>query len=282
MVATGNEPALQANRFDILALQKGEFLGAVSHWHQTNGVTLSVTSYEPQDQQANQLHYHEHPNLYFILAGGSIEKRKAAQTTHQAGSLLFYPAGEPHQNIRQGLSAKSINLEVEFSFLQRYELTESMVEQLAGHSSESKFRILSMYRELVSADSLASVSLDFLLLALLGYCAELKTYDRWPTWVKTVHALIHDRWNETLTLQELSLAAGVNPITISKHFGHYFASTYGEYVRKLKTEKALTLIKNTQLPLTEIAHVCGFADQSHFIRSFKKYIGFLPGQFRKL
>lgn len=283
MVANLTEAGQRVHQAGTLALQKGEFLGTLSHWHQSNGVTLSVTSYEPQDQQANQLHYHEHPNLYFILAGGSIEKRKAAeQATHQAGSLLFYAAGERHQNIRQGTRAKSINLEVEFSFLQRYGLTEALVEQSVKGSSDSKFLLLSTYRELVASDRVTSASLDFLFLSLIGRHSELKIYDRWPNWVKIVYTLIHDRWNEVLSLQELALASGVNPVTISKHFGHYFGCTYGEYIRKLKTEKALTLIRTTQLPLTEIAHACGFADQSHFIRSFKNYTGFLPAQFRKL
>lgn len=275
MVATLNEAGL-------LALQKGEFLGTLSHWHQSNGLTLSVTRYEPQDQQANQLHYHEHPNLYFILAGGSIEKRKAEQATHQAGSLLFYSAGERHQNIRQGPVAKSINLEVEFSFLQRYGLSEALLEESVKGSSDSKFLLLATYRELVASDRVTSASLDFLLLSLIGRHGDRKSYARWPNWVKTVYALIHDRWNEILSLGELALASGVNPVTISKHFGHYFGCTYGAYIRKLKTEKALALIKTTQLSLTEIAHACGFADQSHFIRSFKNYTGFLPAQFRKL
>ena len=53
-------------------------------------------------------------------------------------------------------------------------------------------------------------------------------------------------------------------------------------MRKLKVEKALTLIKNTSSDLTEVALTCGFADQSHFIRTFKQVIGFLPRQFQKL
>ncbi len=282
MVSNENQPNCRVDQPGVLTLHTGEFLGTVSHWHQTNGVTLSVTSYEPQDQQANRLHYHEQPNLYFILTGGSLEKRKVGQVPYQAGSLLFYAAGEAHQNIRQGQSTQSINLDVAFSFLQRYGMTEALLKQSVCTSPEAKFRVLSMYRELITSDSLTPVTLDFLLLELLRQFTGVKTYARWPNWVKTVHELIHDRWDETLSLHELSYVAGVNPITISKHFGHYFGCTYGDYVRKLKTEKALALIRGTPQSLTEIAHICGFADQSHFIRLFKKYTGFLPAQVRRL
>ena len=161
-------------------------------------------------------------------------------------------------------------------------MTEALFEQSVCTSPDAKFLFLSMYRELVATDSVANVALDFLLLGLLHRFVSLKAYACWPHWVKTVQALIHDRWDETLSLHELSRVAGVNPITISKHFGQYFGCTYGEYVRKLKTEKALALVRTTRQPLTEIAHVCGFADQSHFIRLFKQYTGFLPTHVRRL
>lgn len=103
-----------------------------------------------------------------------------------------------------------------------------------------------------------------------------------PGWVNIIHELLQDRWNEQVTLQELSFAANVHPITISKHFPKYFSCILGEYMRKLKIEKALTLIKSTSFDLTVIALTCGFADQSHFIRTFKQITGFLPRQFQKL
>ena len=73
----------------------------------------------------------------------------------------------------------------------------------------------------------------------------------------------------------------LHPVTLSRQFHNYFSCTLGEYIRKLKIAKAITLIKSTKNPLTEIAYQCGF-DQSHFIRSFKQLTGFLPMSFRKL
>ncbi|MFV8347795.1 AraC family transcriptional regulator [Flavobacterium sp. ZB4P13] len=34
--------------------------------------------------------------------------------------------------------------------------------------------------------------------------------------------------------------------------------------------------------LTDISFECGFADQSHFIRTFKQQTGFLPKKFQNL
>lgn len=41
------------------------------------------------------------------------------------------------------------------------------------------------------------------------------------------------------------------------------------------------LDRNTALDLTSVAHHCGYADQSHFIRDFKSFTGERPGLFIK-
>jgi AraC family transcriptional regulator len=93
---------------------------------------------------------------------------------------------------------------------------------------------------------------------------------------------MHDRWNESLSLQVLSDETGIHPVTISYYFPKYFACTFGAYMRKLKVSHALTLMKAGNTSLTSIAYECGFADQSHFIHTFKNLTGFLPAKYRKL
>jgi AraC-like DNA-binding protein len=45
--------------------------------------------------------------------------------------------------------------------------------------------------------------------------------------------------------------------------------------------KARTLLARTNTPLLDIALTCGFSDQSHFNRVFKKHTGVPPGQYRR-
>ena len=48
--------------------------------------------------------------------------------------------------------------------------------------------------------------------------------------------------------------------------------------QRIKQSKALLL--DPTLSLTEIATKCGFADQSHFTRSFSAAVGATPGRWR--
>lgn len=120
-----------------------------------------------------------------------------------------------------------------------------------------------------------------LVLALLRSPLEEKTSGKIPPWINLLWEVINDRWNETLSLAELSALVHVHPVTISKSFPKYFSCTLGEYARKAKIEKAIALIGQSRNSLADVAYQCGFADQSHFIRAFKAATGFLPGEFKK-
>lgn len=44
---------------------------------------------------------------------------------------------------------------------------------------------------------------------------------------------------------------------------------------------AVHLVHHTALPLTEIAYLGNFSDQSHFIRTFRQFTGLTPGEYRR-
>ena len=138
-----------------------------------------------------------------------------------------------------------------------------------------------MQQEMLFNDGDSFAAIQTLLLDLISH-SKNRYAGVEPNWVNVLSELLNDRWNENMTLPELSRFADVHPVTISRYFKRYFNSTLGEYRRKLKIEKSISLVKKRELSLTEIAFICGFADQSHFTRNFKQITGFLPNEFRNL
>ncbi|GAB4021642.1 hypothetical protein GCM10028808_67130 [Spirosoma migulaei] len=105
-----------------------------------------------------------------------------------------------------------------------------------------------------------------------------------PTWVKELKELIQDQidTNLALSLNDLSESLDVNPAYVSRAFSRYFDDlSFGEYIRKLRIEKAVQLLETTSYSLSEIAYLTGFSDQSHFSRIFKKLMGQNPSDYRK-
>lgn len=54
-----------------------------------------------------------------------------------------------------------------------------------------------------------------------------------------------------------------------------------DYIRKMRMEEAASLLINTNMTAAEVAFKCGFEDQYYFSKSFKKYYGLPPSQYRK-
>lgn len=105
-----------------------------------------------------------------------------------------------------------------------------------------------------------------------------------PAWAKEVKDLIQDQLdiNLNLSLKDISGELNVHPAYLSREFSKHFDNlSFGEYIRKLRIDKALVLLETTSYPLSEIAYLTGFSDQSHFNRIFKKQMGNNPSEFRK-
>lgn len=111
-----------------------------------------------------------------------------------------------------------------------------------------------------------------------------KTGKRVPQWAQELKEIIQDQvdTNLTLSLKEISKSLKVHPTYLSREFSKYFDDlSFGEYIRKLRIDKAIDMMRNTSYSLTEIAYLTGFSDPSHFNRIFKNQVGKTPAAYRK-
>lgn len=262
----------------MINLSNGQYLGSNRRRYDAGGIILTETEYHSTVFEG--WHAHENIHVSLIIKGGNREQRKQRETHVLPGTLLFYHQHELHRNLHTSHPSKNINLEITEEFLQQYELGENEIEKMARHP-DAGFSLLKMYHEADQADHFSAVSIQMLLLGLISDTKKLHKKQP-PLWLKTIVDFLQDNWQEHPGLNELASLSGVNPITVSKHFSKYMGCTLGEYMRKLKIQNALRLIPTGTLSLTEVAFYCGFADQSHFTRNFRKLTHFLPKAYQKL
>lgn len=108
--------------------------------------------------------------------------------------------------------------------------------------------------------------------------------DKVPAWAKELKEIIQDQidTNLSLSLKEISQSLDVHPAYLSREFSKHFNDlSFGDYIRKLRIEKAIVLLNDPKHSLAEIAYLTGFSDQSHFARIFKKMTGKSPLAYRK-
>ncbi len=263
----------------MIFLNKGEYTGEIVQSYQMDGSIITNTLYSTNK---NNPDWHNHENLHicFVYEGGKAEKKNQTIYSKKEGSIFFYHSEEMHRWISPLPSSRSANIEIELSFLDKYDLTEESIKNAIENNISAKALILQMQSELLRSDVINHMSLEILLLELISYENQRK-YLFSPQWVERLKGLLHDKWNEVVSLEEISNELAIHPVTISRNFRKYFNCTLSEYQRRIKVEKSIDLIKNTSLSLSEIAIYSGFSDQSHFIRNFKRLTGFLPKNYRK-
>lgn len=98
---------------------------------------------------------------------------------------------------------------------------------------------------------------------------------------RQARALIESSSPETAAIAELANALGVTPAYLSR----VFRATYGEspsaFGRRLRVERARTLLTSTTLTVARIAHDLGYADASHFARDFVRAAEVSPAAYRR-
>jgi AraC-like DNA-binding protein len=100
--------------------------------------------------------------------------------------------------------------------------------------------------------------------------------------LRLVESAIHERIAEPISVSALSSVAGLS----RSHFSNAFRTSVGRtphaYVVRLRLERAMKLMGETDTALSEIALATGFADQAHFSNAFRRAVGMTPTQWRAI
>jgi AraC-like DNA-binding protein len=98
-----------------------------------------------------------------------------------------------------------------------------------------------------------------------------------PALTRRICDFIDAHLSEKVSLDDLSAMAGLS----HHHFARAFQQSVGipphKYLLRRRLEHVQKMLRDTQLPLSEIAQVAGFSDQSHLARHFRRVTGISPG-----
>lgn len=263
-------------------LLKGEFYGNTNKTIYLDGITLTDTVYT---HSKVDWHYHEHAYFTFILEGNVIEGNKKELYNCTPGSLLFHNWQEPHYNIKPDGFTRGFHIEIEKHWFDALNFDANALQgSININNPDLKFLLYKIFRETKIEDTASQLSVQGLLLQTLSVLLrnEQTSLSSKPLWVNKIKEILHDGFSDTLTLNYLSAAVGIHPVHLSRDFPKYFNCSLGDYIRKLRVERSLSLISCRGMDLTQIAFECGFSDQSHFTRCFKALNGLNPSQYRKI
>ena len=224
-------------------------------------------------------HNHPQATIAVILAGGFDGRYRTGQRECVPRTVVVEPAGEPHGN--------------RFARVETTILTVSPEVERLGSSIEAVARRFSFERdpyaaliarravdELDRPDDVTPLAVEAAALEILARVTRTARHEHRPPWLDDARAVLHDRFAETLTLDDVANEVGVEPARLARAFRRTLGEPIADYLRRIRVDAAATLLTTTDLPIARVAADAGFADQSHLTRWFGRYLATTPGRYR--
>lgn len=123
---------------------------------------------------------------------------------------------------------------------------------------------------------------EFLLSTLTQYADnQLSTIRRIGSWSNIVNAVVHQLGLPAgLEIRTVAAELFVSPRTLQDKLKSE-GTSYQSIIRELKVRKAKEYLSTSTLPLSEIALLLGYSEQSAFNHAFRNWTGLTPRQFRQ-
>jgi AraC family transcriptional regulator len=261
-----------------MLLKAGEFLGNAVRVHEWGGLTLSEHAYPAHAR----LPRHEHRRAYLsVPVSGSYEERWGTRRTSCSSSVaVFHPSGEEHADLFHGAEARVLSIEVDEGWCEHLRDAGARVSERIELRGSTFARGAARLRHMLSLrDHPPVLRIEACTIDLLAELPSRGDETRAPRWLVTVIERIHDARPARPSMSDLSRAAGVHPVHLARTFRRVHGRTIGEYVRSLRLEQAMELLRGRD-PIGEVALAAGFSDQSHLCRELKRAIGVTPKEFR--
>ncbi|MBL8531389.1 MAG: AraC family transcriptional regulator [Hyphomonadaceae bacterium] len=102
------------------------------------------------------------------------------------------------------------------------------------------------------------------------------TYQRLAVAIEHIQASPH----APVDVGDLARRSGVSVSQFERDFVKLLGVSPRRYATRVRIDAALTLLRGPD-PIAQIAHACGYADQSAFTRRFKLAVGMTPGDYRR-
>lgn len=237
-------------------------------------------------------HWHEEVQISAIEAGSDDLSFQGARYPMPPGTLSFMPPGEVHSNrhsTSEGCTYRNLNVGPDLLMRAFGELT---MEQATFSLRQPVIMDPVLNRRFIAAherleEQPASLAADILLLRLLeemlrrtsgmrhapGYGREERLA------VRRVREYLIEAYAENVSLEDLAKVANQSPYHLHRIFTREVGMSPHAFLMQVRISRAKDLM-NDGLPLHRVAAETGFADQSHFTREFKRYMGLTPGVYR--
>ena len=266
-----------------------------------NVVIRTYHSKLPSCMRPYRAHHHTECELSVFLRGRGVYAVQERQYSFEAGSVFLFGSDEAHCITEIHEDFDLLNVHFEPRLLWGHSATSELLCLFAARSRRFTNHIavgdrvlidnvLAIERELTQRQVCCAVQARYLLFSALTHI--IRSYD-YVTSEKSVSApssvtgnikrairYIDENLETRLTLQDIAAVACLTPTYFSSVFKKLNGTSPWEYITIKRVERAVELLKTTELTKLEIAERCGFSGSSNFYKAFAHVTGKKPGDYQ--
>lgn len=256
-----------------------KFFGRVRVSRQVSAVTLSEIIYGKAVSLPE--HFHELAHFALIIKGNYAETFASRMYCHSPMEIIWHRAGISHRDEIGESGASFFVIEFQTEYLKNLSEFVKLPEDFFERDGLLVRQAQQLYKEFKDWRIGSDQIIEGLTLQMLGHSVRKQIEGKYPPlWLVRVVKRLNEEFRVNLSIENLALEAGVHPVYLASVFRRFYQESISEYIQKLRINYASDLLLGKNIPISEIAFLAGFADQSHFTRIFKRYSGTTPGVFR--
>lgn len=265
-------------------MRAGSFFGAIQGKREHCGAIF--TDLRHTAPRKLPMHSHELAFFALVLDGLYGERYGRRQTQYGPFSVMFRPAGLPHQDEIGPRGVRLYEIEIRPAWRKRLADCSAALdtprEDVVG--GQLLWLGMKLFREVQTSSTLDELTVESLLAELFSFAGRAFQHEsrHAPGWLSRVLDKLRTEHCRRLTLDELAGEARVHPVHLSRIFRRCVGEGIGEHVHRLRVRTACEGMLDPSASLAEVSCLTGFADQSHFTRSFRRITGMTPAAFRSV
>lgn len=105
--------------------------------------------------------------------------------------------------------------------------------------------------------------------------------ERSLSYVKGAIDYIRASYSKNFSLEDVANYVGVSKCYLSREFHKFTGMSFVAYVNRTRCKMAQRLLLEENINVYEVGNRCGFENRSYFAKTFQKYIGMLPIEYRE-
>ena len=248
-------------------------------------------------------HIHDHYELYYLISGERFYFIKDRSYRIVAGDLVFIDRHAVHKTSDVGIpDHERIVIYLHRSILEQlYPEWIHMLDEpfkwdipvLRLPLYESRYvtdTIEKMKRELTQLQPSSSLLFRHQMVELLLHAHRQSQHNKYLIHenetpirrkIADIARYLNDHLADPLSLSDVAQQFYISPFYLSRIFKETTGFTYSNYINLTRIKEAQRLLRESTLPISEIAMQCGFDNFSHFGKTFKKVSHVSPREYRK-